>query len=488
MDTPSTAYLDHTRKLLDARAARARERAEAARAGAADAGGAPAGGGSGGGASSGAGGPVSGGGSEAPSLSWERIAADAEELRGELRDLAFDLHDHPEEAFEEHHAAAALAELLRAHGHRVETGVGGLPTALRAVAQTPGGGTSEIEGDGDADDARDAGPTVAILAEYDALPGLGHGCGHNIIAAAGVGAFLAAARELGRGVTGPGRIVLLGTPAEEGHTGKEHMIRGGAFDGVDAAVMVHPFGYDLAEHAWVGRRTMTATFRGISAHASSQPFMGRNALDAATLAYQGFGLLRQQMPPSDRLHAVIDSGGRRPSVIPDEARLSVYVRSLIPAALRDLSARVDDVLLGAARMAGVDVELDWDIHPPSLPVRNNHVLARRWARTQALRGRTALPGGILPDSLAASTDFGNVSHLVPGIHPMIKIGPDDAALHTARFAECSRSGAGVDAAVDAAAGLAQVAVDMLNEPELLAEARAEFEAAGGRLAVADYLG
>ena len=120
MDTPSTAYLDHTRKLLDARAARARERA-----GAADAGGA------------------SGGGSEAPSPSWQRIAADAEELRGELRDLALDLHDHPEEAFEEHHAAAALAQLLRAHGHRVETGVGGLPTALRAVAQTPGGGTSE---------------------------------------------------------------------------------------------------------------------------------------------------------------------------------------------------------------------------------------------------------------------------------------------------------------------------------------------------------
>lgn len=463
MDTPSTAYLDHTRKLLDARAARARERA-----GAADAGGA------------------SGGGSEAPSPSWQRIAADAEELRGELRDLALDLHDHPEEAFEEHHAAAALAQLLRAHGHRVETGVGGLPTALRAVAQTPGGGTSEIEGDGG--DARDGGPTVAILAEYDALPGLGHGCGHNIIAAAGVGAFLAAARELERGVTGPGWIVLLGTPAEEGHTGKEHMIRGGAFDGIDAAVMVHPFGYDLAEHAWVGRRTMTATFRGISAHASSQPFMGRNALDAATLAYQGFGLLRQQMPPSDRLHAVIDSGGRRPSVIPDEARLSVYVRSLIPAALRDLSARVDDVLLGAARMAGVDVELDWDIHPPSLPVRNNHVLARRWARTQVLRGRTALPGGILPDSLAASTDFGNVSHLMPGIHPMIKIGPDDAALHTARFAECARSKAGVDAAVDAAAGLAQVAVDMLDEPELLAAARAAFEAAGGRLAVADYLG
>ena len=463
MDTPSTAYLDHTRKLLDARAARARERA-----GAADAGGA------------------SGGGSEAPFPSWQRIAADAEKLRGELRDLALDLHDHPEEAFEEHHAAAALAQLLRAHGHRVETGVGGLPTALRAVAQTPGGGTSEIEGDGG--DARDGGPTVAILAEYDALPGLGHGCGHNIIAAAGVGAFLAAARELERGVTGPGRIVLLGTPAEEGHTGKEHMIRGGAFDGIDAAVMVHPFGYDLAEHAWVGRRTMTATFRGISAHASSQPFMGRNALDAATLAYQGFGLLRQQMPPSDRLHAVIDSGGRRPSVIPDEARLSVYVRSLIPAALRDLSARVDDVLLGAARMAGVDVELDWDIHPPSLPVRNNHVLARRWARTQVLRGRTALPGGILPDSLAASTDFGNVSHLVPGIHPMIKVGPDDAALHTARFAECARSKAGVDAAVDAAAGLAQVAVDMLDEPELLAAARAAFEAAGGRLAVADYLG
>lgn len=160
-----------------------------------------------------------------------------------------------------------------------------------------------------------------MLAEYDALPGIGHACGHNVIAAAGVGAFLGAAGS------GSGRIVFLGTPAEEGHTGKEYMIRGRMLDGVDCAVMIHPFSYDLVSHVWVGRRTLTATFTGVPAHTSMQPYMGRNALDAATLAYQACGLLRQQMPPSDRLHAVIADGepARRSSPRPPRCR-SMSVR------------------------------------------------------------------------------------------------------------------------------------------------------------------
>ncbi|KQB87106.1 M20 family metallopeptidase [Corynebacterium lowii] len=394
---------------------------------------------------------------------WRDLTALGEDLRGDLHNLAFDLHDHPEEAFQEHYAVAIIAQLLRDHGHEVEVGVGGLETALRAEAVSP-----------DFDPQRD--PTVAILAEYDALPGIGHGCGHNIIAASAVGAFLAAAQRM-EGARG--RIVLLGTPAEEGHSGKEYMIRAGAFEGIDAAIMVHPFSFDLAEHAWVGRRTLTATFHGVSAHASSEPFMGRNALDAATLAYQGFGLLRQQMPPSDRLHAVITEGGQRPSVIPDTATMSIYVRSLMAQTLKDLSQRIDAVLDGAALMAGVEVSKEWDVHPTSLPVRNNHVLALRWADTQERRGRRALPGGVVPDTLAASTDFGNVSNLVPGLHPMLKIAPQGVALHTKAFAEYARTEEAVDAAVDAAVGLAQVAHDALREPALLHAAKEEFEGAGG---------
>ncbi len=435
---PSTAYLDAMREGIEHRARRARAQAPA---------------------------PERGEAYPGQRGAWDRASRAGEELRDDLRHLALDLHDHPEEAFEEHHAARSIAVLLRAHGHEVEVGVGGLDTALRAEHRAPG-----------FDPQRD--PTVAILAEYDALPGIGHGCGHNIIAAAGVGAFLAASRSAG---AARGRIVLLGTPAEEGHTGKEYLIRAGAFEGIDAAMMVHPFSFDLAEHAWVGRRTLTATFHGVAAHASSEPFMGRNALDAATLAYQGFGLLRQQMPPSDRLHAVITEGGQRPSVIPDTATMTIYVRSLMARTLSDLSERIDAVLDGAALMAGVEVSKEWDGHPASLPVRNNRALAERWAATQERRGRRALPGGVVPDTLAASTDFGNVSHLVPGIHPMVKITPEGVALHTRAFAEYARSEEAVDAAVDSAIGLAQVALDALGEPALLEAAREEFEAAGGVL-------
>lgn len=330
------------------------------------------------------------------------------------------------------------------------------------------------------------------MAEYDALPSIGHACGHNVIAAAGVGAFLAAAATVQDSRSAEltdaleGRIVLLGTPAEEGHTGKEYMIRSGALDCVDAAVMVHGFGYDIASHAWVGRRSATVTFHGVAAHASSQPFMGRNALDAASLAYQAMGLLRQQMPPSDRLHAIITEGGERASIITAKSQMELYVRSLETQTLMDLSSRVEDIVHGAALMTGCEVEISWDPHPMSLPVRNNETLASRWAITQARRNRQSLPAGVVPDTLAASTDFGNVSHLIPGIHPMIKVSPSNVALHTADFAEWAISDSAVDAAVDGAIGLGQVAIDFLCDKSLRQRAQAEF-AEMGELRVSNLL-
>ncbi|OEX99037.1 peptidase M20, partial [Corynebacterium sp. BCW_4722] len=283
--------------------------------------------------------------------------------------------------------------------------------------------------------------------------------------------------------SGSGRVVFLGTPAEEGHSGKEYMIRGGMLDGVDCAVMIHPFSYDLVSHAWTGRRTLTATFTGVAAHASMQPYMGRNALDAAMLAYQAMGLLRQQMPPSDRLHAIISEGGARASIIPEQATLQIYVRSLYTDTLMDLSQRVEDILRGAAMMTGTAVDIAWDTHPMSLPVRNNEALAARFGATQQALGRDVLPGGILPDSQAASTDFGNVSHLVPGIHPMVKIAPEGTALHTTSFADAAITDAALKGAYDSAVGLGQVVADILNDADLLAAAREEFEAAGGAVAV-----
>lgn len=403
---------------------------------------------------------------------WDVAAAQAEGLWEKASHIVADLHAHPETAFEEHRSMAVLADIVEEHGFPTRRGVYGVETAFEASWQSP-------------DFDPEQHPTVAILAEYDALPQIGHACGHNVIAAAGVTGFLAATAALDAAPSMSGRVLLQGTPAEEGHSGKEYMIRGGSLDGVDAAVMIHGFGYDIGAHAWVGRRILRVSFHGVAAHASSQPFMGRNALDAASLAYQGIGLMRQQMPPSDRVHAIM-SGGDRPSIIPSEAEMTIYVRSLGTRTLMDLSARVEDIVQGAALMAGVEVDVDWDEHPMTLPVRNNAALVGRWTATQARRGRTALPAGTVPDTVAASTDFGNVSHLVPGLHPMVKVSPTDVALHTEDFARWAATPQAVDAAVDSAAGLAQVALDFLADTDFRRAAQEDFDREGP-VSVADLI-
>ena len=411
----------------------------------------------------------------APREDLERLSALVEDSTDDLKAVVRQLHADPELAYEEHRSAALLADLVtRRTGIPVEVGAHGVETALRAEVATPGF---------DPDRHR----TVAVLSEYDALPGIGHACGHNVIAATGVGAFIALARLVAEaGSEVQGRVVFLGTPAEEGHTGKEVMARGGAWEGLDAACMTHPFGYDVVDTLFLGRRLLRATFTGHPAHASAQPFQGRNALDAAALAYQGIGLLRQQMPPSDRVHAVITEGGTRPSIITGSATLQLYVRSAYPQTLVDLSGRVERVMQGAATMTDTTVELEWDHYPPSLPIRGNAALGGRWVRSLGERGRQVLPAGTVPDVLAGSTDFGNVSVRVPGIHPMIAIAGPDAALHTEEFAAAAATEAAERAAVDGAVGLAHTAWDFLADDELARAAREEFEAAGGALDPATY--
>ena len=425
----------------------------------------------------------------------QRLAADADEMIALMLDLAA----HPEVAFEEHRSARAIAGSLAAHGIDAQVGVHGLDTAIRAEIRGTGtaraGAETETETEaetetqgveGPAVESAD-GPTYAILSEYDALPGVGHGCGHNVIAVMGLGAFLALAALAKEDPSAvPGRVVFLGTPAEEGHTGKEHMARDGAFEGLDAAVMAHPYGYDLADQTWLGRRTLTVEFHGHTAHASAQPYMGRNALDAANLMYQGIGLMRQQTPPTDRIHAVIREGGDRASVIPDRARMDLYVRSQRPETLKDLSRRVEDVARGAALMAGVGVSVRWDEHPPSLPVRTNEALTGRWVEAQRRRGRDPLPHGVVSPSLAASTDFGNISYRIPGIHPVIRIAPPEVALHTREFAACAVSADARAAAADGAYGLAATVLDALHDRALAAAAVEEFRAAGGPIDVPRY--
>ncbi|ODT29181.1 MAG: amidohydrolase [Microbacterium sp. SCN 70-27] len=406
------------------------------------------------------------------------IAAAVERLRPELARLARDLHDEPEIGFEEHASVARIASLLAAHGVDAEVGAFGLDTALRAVAGSAPAGAADA-GDAGAD-APASVPHFAIIAEYDALPGIGHACGHNIIAAVAVGAFLAAApvaRSLG------GRLSLIGTPAEENGGGKELIIRAGGFDDVDAAGMVHPSSgsgtSSLLGQRTTGVRRIAVTFHGRAAHAAGAPWLGRNALDGVVTAYQGVAQLRQHILPTDRIHGIITDGGAAPNIVPERASALFYVRSADVAALRELTDRVVAVLEGAALATGTRAEIDLDPVPPYLPLQTNTALTSRWTEAFAARGHE-IPPPAAPPQGGPSTDMGNVSRLVPSIHPSLGLGgPDDVFPHNAAFADLTVLPAAIDALVDAAAALAATAVAYLADPGLRAAAAAEFEASGG---------
>jgi amidohydrolase len=384
----------------------------------------------------------------------EAVHHTLEGLAGDLIELSHTVHANPELGFEEHHAVAAVAETVRRHGIDIEVGVYGLETAFRAIV-----------GDGS--------PRVAILAEYDALPGIGHGCGHNVICAAGVGGFLAAA-PLVAGLGGS--IELIGTPAEEGGSGKELIARAGGFDQIDCAMMVHPAGSAAAACTYLGMRQVVVEFHGVGAHASAFPFMGRNALDACVAAYNMISQLRQHILSDDRIHGIITDGGTKPNIVPDHAAAHYYVRSREIDTLVELTRRIDEIFRAAAAGTGTTAELHWDVTPLDLPVRNNLALANRFALSQSRRGKPMPLRAPVP---SGSTDMGNISVRVPSIHPKVAISPKTVAVHTAEFADYAGSPSGDEGALDGAYGLAMTALDYLADPELRADVAAEFAASGG---------
>lgn len=393
----------------------------------------------------------------APAEVRQTIVTAVERIGEDLVTFSHDLHAHPELAYAEHRSVRRLAGLLADHGQDAEVGAFGVETALRAEA---GSGR----------------PRVAILAEYDALPEIGHACGHNVIASTAAGAFLALATiaaELG------GSVVLYGTPAEEGGGGKELMARAGAFDQVDAALMLHPAGFEVSEHPWIGVRTVDVTYRGLTAHAAAMPFLGRNALDAAVNAYTGIAQLRQHMLPSDRVHGIITDGGQRPNIVPERAAASFYLRSAEPETLRELCDRARAIFEAAATATGTQAELAWDPVPAYLPVRNNRPLSARYAVNLHQRGRTVYPLGVIPAHLTGSTDLGNVSVRVPAIHPTIKIAPPGVSIHNPEFARYAASADADRACIDGAIGLALTAADFFTDEGLRKAVDTAFQEAGG---------
>ena len=386
--------------------------------------------------------------------------------REELIGISLDIHSHPELNFQEHHCAEVLADALERHGFEVERGVGGVETAFRGVLS--GGG-----GDG---------PTVALLAEYDALPEIGHGCGHNLIAISNLGAGLGVKAALG---SLPGRIVVLGTPAEEGDGGKIRLLEAGVFEGIDIALSSHPssnvtiFDTDtpLGESWSLAVVNRHFNYHGKAAHASSMPEAGINALNAVIHLFNGIDALRQHLRHDTRIHGVITEGGTAPNVVPEFAAAHFMIRSPDRVYLSEVIERVVKVAEGAAQMTGARLEIPTP-DPMVEDVRPNIALAEATrANAEAIGMRLDSPTERRRGS-GASTDFGNVSHVMPAFAMRFAVSQEPVPGHSRLMTEAARSDLAHDNAIATAKSLGITACDLLADPDLIAAARAEFDARG----------
>ncbi len=388
-----------------------------------------------------------------------RAAKDAvcdavDELTPLLKATSRRIYENPELGFQEVSACHLLTGLLERAGFAVERGVAGMATAFRA-ALPPGGD----------------GPTVALLAEYDALPGVGHGCGHNLIGTAAAGAGMAVAR-LG---PLPGQVMVIGCPAEEGGVegagGKVALVEAGLFDGVDAALMVHPSGQDAPSGRSSCRLAQEITFLGKAAHAAGAPYEGINALEAVIQTFNAVNALRQHLPGSIRVHGIVAKGGEAPNIVPDEGKIRLYVRAPSLAELEPAAERVRDCARGAAMATGCQVSFREFAHTYVNLVANGP-LDEAFGRNMAALGRLPVPPGEAGRG-TGSTDMGNVSHVIPAIHPYVGIserggGP---ASHSREFAGATVSPRGEEALVAATKALAMTCLDLMLSPETLRAVR-----------------
>lgn len=375
----------------------------------------------------------------------EHVDARAAVLEG----LSLKIHGTPELAFAEREAAMAQVAALRAEGVAVTAPAGGLETAFVAEAGT--GAT-----------------LVAILGEYDALPGVGHGCGHNLIGAGAIGAFLALRAVL---PAGAGRVRLLGCPAEELGNGKVLLMGAGLFKDVAAALMFHPGDRDILDPLMLALVTLDVTFRGRAAHAAAEPHAGINALDALMLAWSSVSALRQLMRSDARIHGVITEGGLAPNVIPDRTTARFVIRAADNRYLEELRLRVLACFEGAALATGCTLE--YAFGETSELVRTNRPLAAAFAANTLRLGRTMKPrrGG----ETRGSTDLGNVSTLIPSIHPYLAIADEPLPGHSHAFTAASATARAHTTMRLAAKALAMTALDLLTDPALRRDVHKAFD-------------
>jgi len=371
-----------------------------------------------------------------------------ESQRQQLVQLSLNIHDNPELGFKEEKASAWLATYLEDNGFHVERGIAGLATAFRA---TYGQGS----------------PRIALLAEYDALPKIGHACGHNIIGVSAVGAAVASKSiidQLG------GSIVVMGTPGEEGYGGKIDMVKAGAFKEIDVAMIVHPNTRNMPTEEALACSTLEAEFFGRPAHAAGQPHKGINALDAMILAFTSINSLRQHIRGDARIHGIITDGGEAPNIVPAHSAAVFLVRALDDDYLAELKDRVLNCFAGASTASGARLEYRWRDRTYA-PMKNNMTLAELFRQNLESLGREVK--AFDPRFGLGSTDMGNVSQVVPSIHATIAIAPRETLIHTPEFAAAAASDAGHNGLMDAAKAMAMTVADIL-QPGTLDRIKQEF--------------
>jgi amidohydrolase len=365
----------------------------------------------------------------------------------ELAELSRQLHDNPEVAFKEKRSSALLVDFLAKNKFKVKKGICKLPTAFRAAY---GGGR----------------PVIAFLAEYDALPKLGHACGHNLIATSAVAAALAsrpAVDALG------GSVMVFGTPGEELYGGKVIMADAGAFDDIDVAMITHPGGNRVVMNT-LACAGLQVEFIGRAAHAAAIPEAGINALEALIQSFNAINSLRQHIRDRARIHGIITDGGEAANIVPAHAAATFMVRAENDSYLEVLKEKVLGCFTGAAMATGAELKYRWGEH--YAPMTSNLTMARLFQKNMRSLGHRIPMGDA--GRWGGSTDVGNVSRLVPTIQPLVPVGPDNIMIHTPEFTEVSGRDDALRRMLDAARAMAMTAIDLLSHPEALEKVRKEF--------------
>ncbi|AEV71121.1 amidohydrolase [Mycolicibacterium rhodesiae NBB3] len=362
--------------------------------------------------------------------------------RGDLVELSHSIHAEPELAFAEHRSCEKTQALVADRGFEITNSLGGLATAFRAEYGS--------------------GPLViGICAEYDALPGIGHACGHNIIAASAVGTALALAEVADELAL---TVVLLGTPAEESGGGKVLLLNAGAFDDIVATVMLHPGPVDIAAARSLALSQVAVDYRGRESHAAVAPYLGVNAVDAITVSQVAIGLLRQQLAPGQMMHGIVTDGGQATNVIPGRAQMQYTMRANDAASLRELEKRMSDCFLAGAVATGCDYSVS-ETEPAYHELTPDSWLADTFRDEMVRIGRSPVPADIEAAMPLGSTDMGNVTQVMPGIHPIVGIDAGGASVHQSAFTEAAAGPSADTAVVEGAIMLARTVVRLAQTPE-----------------------